>query len=263
MRSTLDCEVIIADNASSDDSLTLIKPDPRITIVKHERNLGFACANNQVLHLARGDYVLFLNPDCIIEPSTVADMLNAVAAYPNAGMASCRVLNPDGTEQAGCRRRMPTLRRLFSGWLNGNGPYLQNRERLPDAPIKVEAISGAFMLVRQSALAKVGPMDENFFMHWEDLDWCIRFREAGFDILFVPTVEITHAKGISSQTRPIAVEWHKHKGMVTLYRKHFATRYSPITLFILKLAIWSRFCLKLPYLVIKHAFRNHHRYRRQ
>lgn len=263
LQSTVDCEVVIIDNASSDDSLDLLKPDPRITIVQNEHNRGFARANNQVLDLARSDYILFLNPDCVIKPSTLGDMLKVMADYPNAGMAGCRILNPDGSEQAGCRRRIPTPQRLFFQLLNKGEPYLQNHEPLPSAPIKVEAISGAFMLVRKSALDKVGPMDQTFFMHCEDLDWCIRFRQAGFDILFVPGVEITHAKGICSQSRPIAVEWYKHKGMVRLYRKHFAVDYSPLTLFFFRLAIWSRFYLKLPSLILKYAFRDRHCYGRQ
>lgn len=263
LRSTVDCEITIVDNASSDDSLGLLRPDPRITIVKNEHNLGFARANNQVLNLSHHDYVLFLNPDCVIKPSTVFDMVHLMADYPNAGMAGCRILNSDGTEQAGCRRRIPTPSRIFSRLFKGGEPYLQHREPLPAAPIKVEAISGAFMLVRQNALVKVGPMDETFFMHCEDLDWCIRFRQAGFDILFVPGIEITHAKGICSQARPITVEWHKHKGMVCLYRKHFAFHYSPLTLFFFGLVIWSRFYFKLPYLMVKYAFQDRHRYRRQ
>lgn len=263
LQSTVDCGVIVVDNASTDNSLNLVKKDQRVRIAKNEQNVGFARANNQVLNLACTDYVLFLNPDCIIKPSTLADMLTALSGYPNVGMAGCRILNLDGTEQAGCRRRIPTPHRLLSRWRSDEKPYLQNQESVPLEPVLVEAISGAFMLVRQSALAKVGAMDEAFFMHCEDLDWCIRFREAGFDILFVPTVEIFHAKGISSQTRPIAVEWHKHKGMIRLYGKHFTKSYTPTTLFFFKLAIWARFYLMLPYLAIKYGFRKHHRNRRQ
>ena len=263
LNSTLQVELIIVDNGSTDNSLIQLKPDPRVTIVKNQHNLGFARANNQALHLARGDDILFLNPDCEIKPSTLAHMLEVMTDYPTVGMAGCRILNSDGSEQAGCRRRIPTPRRLFSQLLNNGEPYLQHHEPLPDTPTKVEAISGAFMLVRKSALAKVGPMDEKFFMHCEDLDWCIRFREAGFDILFVPSIEITHAKGICSQARPIAVEWHKHKGMVSLYRKHFAFDYSPLVLFFFSLAVWSRFYFQLPSLIVKYAFRNRHRYWRQ
>lgn len=106
------------------------------------------------------------------------------------------------------------------------------------------------MFVRKSALEKVGAMDDAFFMHCEDLDWCIRFRQAGYDVLFVPHVEVTHVKGVSSRTRPIAVEWHKHKGMLRLYRKHFSTQYSGATQLILTLAIWTHFILKLPILFL-------------
>lgn len=96
---------------------------------------------------------------------------------------------------------------------------------LPAAPISIEATSGAFMLVRRSALERVGPLDEGYFLHCEDIDWCARFTRAGYQVLFVPTVKITHYQGSCSKQRPIRVEWHKHRGMLRFYRKFYAQRY--------------------------------------
>lgn len=259
--STIKCEIIISDNASTDQSPLNLPQHSAIRIIKQATNLGFARANNNVLSQASGEYILFLNPDCVIQPDTLAEMARILDAYPNGGMAGCLLRNSDGSEQAGCRRRIPTPKRLFAQWFKQSEPYLQNRDSLPQGPIAVEAISGAFMFVRKSALEKVGPMDEAFFMHCEDLDWCMRFRQAGFDVLFVPHVEATHVKGVSSRTRPIAVEWHKHKGMVRLYRKHFATQYSSTTQIFLTFAIWAHFIVKLSFLFLTNVLGLNYRHR--
>src|SRR5688572_26055250 len=101
-------EVFVSDNASTDNSISqlrqLVGNDSRVRIVENETNLGFARGNNVVLPLCRGDYVLFLNPDCIIQPDTLERMVTAMYSHPQAGMAGCLVRNPDGSEQAGCRR---------------------------------------------------------------------------------------------------------------------------------------------------------------
>lgn len=111
----------------------------------------------------------------------------------------------------------------------------------------MEAISGAFMLVKRSSLETVGPLDTGYFLHCEDLDWCMRFKQAGYLILFVPDVVITHVKGGCSVNRPVFVEWHKHKGMVRFYRKFFQKRYPSVLLFLVYVAVWIRFLLKSSY----------------
>ena len=110
------------------------------------------------------------------------------------------------------------------------------------------------MFVRRSALEKVGPMDESYFLHCEDLDWCMRFRQAGFTILFVPDVEIIHVKGVGSAARPIYVEWHKHKGMIRFYRKFFRHQYSTLIMFMVTLAVWTRFAALAAVLAVKNYF---------
>jgi nucleoside-diphosphate-sugar epimerase len=110
----------------------------------------------------------------------------------------------------------------------------------------VEAISGAFMFVRRSAMDAVGRMDEGYFMHCEDLDWCMRFRQAQLDILFVPNVEITHVGGVCSASRPISVEYYKHIGMVRFYRKFFRYKYPALLMWLVMIAIGIRFLLIVP-----------------
>jgi GT2 family glycosyltransferase len=115
---------------------------------------------------------------------------------------------------------------------------------LPTSPVAVEAISGAFMLVRRSALETVGPWDSGYFLHCEDLDWCMRFKQAGYRILFVPDVVVSHAQGGCSQGRAVFVEWHKHKGMLRFYRKFYRESYPLALMALVYLAVWLRFAAK-------------------
>jgi len=107
------------------------------------------------------------------------------------------------------------------------------------------------MLIKGEVLAKVGTWDEKYFLHCEDLDWCMRFRQAGWKVLFVPSAKITHALGICSKGRPIFVEWHKHKGMMRFYRKFFKHQYPGILMWLVALGIWLRFSLVVAYYTTK------------
>ncbi len=237
LASDIAVEVIVSDNGSVDDSLDRLRlacgSDPRLTVLENGANLGFAKANNRALPLARAKRLLFLNPDCLVAPGTLGRMAALLDAHPDVGMAGCLVLDPDGGEQVACRRAIPdpwiALKRvLHLDRLTGRGAgrRLDRRhEPLPSAPVEVEAISGSFMLVSRQALEAVGPLDEGYFLHCEDLDWFVRFRQAGWKILFVPEVSVIHHKGACSTRHPIAVERHKHRGMERFFRKHQYQRY--------------------------------------
>ena len=112
LASPVSLEVIVADNGSSDDSLAFLHSrfgtHPRVCIIENGENLGFARAHNRILRQARGDFVLLLNPDCVVYPDTITSMLAAMEAYPNAGLGGCMIRSLDGTEQAGTRRAVPT-----------------------------------------------------------------------------------------------------------------------------------------------------------
>ena len=114
---------------------------------------------------------------------------------------------------------------------------------MPDAPVEVEAISGACMLVRRAAIADVGPMDEGYFLHCEDLDWCMRFLQRDWKILFVPDVTAIHRKGVSSHDRVLRVELYKHQGMVRFYKKFFLALYPRWVSLPLLAGVWLRFVL--------------------
>jgi GT2 family glycosyltransferase/nucleoside-diphosphate-sugar epimerase len=224
LASALPIEVIVSDNGSSDCSIEplvdMAAADGRLRVLSNGRNLGFAAGNNAALPLARGDYILFLNPDCIVRPDTLARMVAALGARPAAGMAGCLIRNADGSEEKSCRRRLPTPRALLGQLFSS---ATQSGEAMPTAPVAVEAISGAFMMVRRAMLERIGSFDDGYFMHWEDVDLCQRFQAAGPEILFVPDVEVTHFKGRSSRRRPLRIEWYKHRGLMRFFRKfHFA-----------------------------------------
>ncbi len=248
-------EVVVVDNGSSDGSVAALRAacgaDPRLRILENGANLGFARANNRALPLATGDYLLFLNPDCVVPPAALDRMREVMEQNPRAGMAGCLLVNPDGTEQAGCRRELPTLSTAFTRALglsrlarHGRGPlrdYVLEGQPLQDGPTEVEAISGAFMFVRRGALEQVGPLDEEYFLHCEDLDWCMRFRQSGWPVLFVPDVRVVHDKGRCSRATPIRVLWHMHRGMVRYYRKFFRQRHPATVLWMVTAGVAARF----------------------
>ena len=260
LASTVPVKVVVSDNDSRDDSLARLEAffghDERVTVIRNGANLGFSAGCNIGLAHATGDYVLFINPDCVVPPHAIERMRDLMNDQPQVGMAGCMIRNPDGSEQAGCRRYTPTpwraLMRVFRlNLLFPDQPWFQTFNMqgtpLPSAPVQVEAISGAFMFVRHQALKRVGSLDESYFLHCEDLDWCMRFNREGYAIQFVPDVEVRHLKG-GSHVSQLFVEWHKHKGMTRFYRKFFRERYSWMMMWLVIFAVHVRFALLAPVL---------------
>ena len=263
VRSLLDSRVpvrvLVGDNGSRDESLAMLRAefgeDPRLRIVEFGENMGFARANNRLYALARTEFTLFVNPDCLLRPSTLPRMLAAMDAYPAAGMAGCLVRNIDGSEQHGCRRHAPTpMHSLVAALrLDRLGPrrrrlrgVAMESQAVPAGPTVVDAISGAFMLVRSAAAEEVGVMDEGYFLHWEDLDWATRMRQAGWSVLFVPGAEALHVKGVCSVAYPLRIHWHKHRGACRYYLKFSSGWAGKTVAFAMTAAVWLRFALILP-----------------
>ena len=259
------CEVLVIDNASTDASLDFCTQqfprESKLKITHSPSNLGFAAACNLGIREAKGDMFLFLNPDCLLGDSVVSELLVASESNAMVGMVGGVLLNPDGSEQGGGRRAIPTpwrsfvrafgLSRLASRWPRLFFDFHLHNQPLPNQPVEVEAISGACMMVKRTAMADVGPWDEGYFLHCEDLDWCMRFRQKGWKILFVPSARVTHALGVSSRSRPIFVEWHKHKGMMRFYQKFFRHQYPGILMGLVALGVWLRFGFMAGYHTVK------------
>lgn len=249
-------EVIVSDNGSRDASLDALRrdwgDDARLSIMENDANLGFAKANNRALALTRAPWLLFLNPDCLVSPDTLGRMAAFLDARADVGMAGCLVLDPDGGEQVACRRAIPdpwiALKRILRldrlGWRSDARRLDQSTTPLPTEPVEVEAISGSFMCVRRAALDSVGPLDEGYFLHCEDLDWFVRFHRAGWKIALVPDVSVVHHKGACSTGAPIAVERHKHHGMERFFRIHQYHRYPRPFSMLVVAGIWLHFGLK-------------------
>ncbi|NEX19351.1 glycosyltransferase family 2 protein [Thiorhodococcus mannitoliphagus] len=265
--SDIPVEVVVSDNGSTDDSLTLLRAtwgaEARLTLIENGANLGFAKGNNKALPHTQADYLLFLNPDSVVEPATLGRVRAFLENRPDVGMAGCLVLDPDGSEQVACRRSIPdpwiALKRILHlDRLGGSRGRRLNHslEPLPQGPIEVEAISGSFMMVRRAALDEVGPLDEGYFLHCEDLDWFVRFHEAGWKIALVPSAGATHYKGSCSTSTPIAVERHKHRGMERFFRKHQAQQYPRAFGWLVIVGIRLHFGLKALVLAARHSWRN-------
>lgn len=262
-------EIIIVDNASSDSSLLLLeKSFPEKTcihIIRNKKNLGFATACNIGAAYSSSKYLLFLNPDCLLSSEAISNLIGALESDAEIGMVGGVLINPDGTEQGGGRRAIPTpwrsfvrafgLSRFAHRWPKLFFDFHLHRQPLPERPIEVEAISGACMLVRKSIMDEIGPWDEGYFLHCEDLDWCIRLTRAGKKILFVPNVKIIHHKDVCGRTRPIFVEWHKHHGMMRFYCKFFRHQYPGIMMGLVGLGVWFRFSLIVIYYTVRRTGR--------
>ena len=249
--SVIPAEIIVVDNASTDHSLASIKDFPSVSIIRNIENRGFASACNKGFAQATSETILFLNPDCSFEKNALNELFTVLYSDRSIGMVGGLLLNPDGSEQAGARRAVPTPWRSFvrafglsaleKRWPKLFFDFYLHKQPLPDSPIELEAISGACMMVKRVAIADVGLWDEGYFLHCEDLDWCMRFRQKGWKILFVPSARIAHSLGGCSRRRPVFVEWHKHKGMMRFYLKFFQHQYPGILMYLVAFAIWIRF----------------------
>lgn len=262
-------EIVIVDNASTDSSLSALTSnhpaEDRIRISNLNRNIGFAAGCNMGLAVSTQPYILFLNPDCIVAPDSLHRMIQAMESDPQIGMVGGYLINPDGTEQGGGRRVIPTPWRAF---VRAFGLYRLvkfrpqlffdfhlDKQPLPQAPVEVEAISGALMLVRREAIDDVGTWDEGYFLHCEDLDWCMRFRQKNWKIVFVPDAPVMHFKGACSQARPFFVAWHKHRGMLRFYRKFFRQQYPGVVMGLITVAVWLRFGVTVLFHVAQNGYR--------
>jgi GT2 family glycosyltransferase len=255
-------EAIVVDNASTDDSLARLEAefadDQRVKVIRNRENLGFAVACNIGAEVSAGRYLFFLNPDCVLDPDSVKRLARVLDESPDVGMVGGLLVNPDGTEQAGGRRAVPTPWRAFVrasglGRFEGRWPklctdFLLHNQPLPTRPMEVEAISGACTLIRRAVFNEVGRWDERYFLHCEDLDLCMAIRGKGLKIMFVPDARIVHDKGRCSRSRPIFVEWHKHLGMIRFYRKYFRHQYPSVLFCLVCLGVWLQFsCVAMRY----------------
>ena len=256
-------ECIVVDNASRDDSIEMLQSrlsDPRLKILKQDSNLGFAAGCNRGIARARGAFVLLLNPDCFLQEDSLERMITALAENEDAGAVGPLILNMDGTEQRGCRRDIPTPWQIFCVGvglhrLMPNHPrfrsFNQIGKALPDEVVQVQSVSGACILIRHETIEQIGLLDERYFLHFEDLDWCLRAGESGHEILFVPDATAHHVGGASSRKLPIRVEAHKHASLIRFVRGNFAQYYPSVFILFVALVVYARFLAVVAGLLVR------------
>jgi len=243
----LTLDVIVVDNASADDSVEMVRDEfPGVHLIVNADNRGFPAANNQGIAAARGRYILLLNPDTEVAGDALATMVAFADAHPDVGIVGPQLSYADGSIQSS-RRRFPTLATAFfeSTWLKPYAPrrLLERYEFLdrPDDVVQdVDWLYGAAFMTRREAIEQVGPMDESFFMYSEELDWCRRFREAGWRVVYLPTAQIVHHEGKSSEQVVAARHIHFQTSKVRYFHKyHGRIVAEALRLFLLCNYVWQ------------------------
>lgn len=198
-------EVIVVDNGSTDGSLQSINSLkwPNLRVIANKKNEGFAKAVNQGIRQSSGKNILFLNSDIVVKKDALVKLLAFVENHPQAGLVGGRLLNPNGSPQGSCFF-LPTLWRVVKEFWFGNKGFSVVKKYVPEGrgPSEVEAVTGAVFLIPRKILAKVGLLDEHYFMYFEDLDYCRRVGQSGFKIYYLPTAEFIHAHGSSGKDMP-------------------------------------------------------------
>lgn len=240
-------EVFVVDNNSHDRTVAMVKKKfPWVNLIANRQNLGFSKANNIALKKAKGKYFLILNPDTEVEKDTLGKMYEYMEKNPEVGISTCRVELSSGKIDSDCRRHFPSPWRSFTHFFGLSkifegskvfdqyyfGYIAEGKEH------EIDSCVGAFMFVRADAVKKVGLFDEDFFFYGEDLDWCWRFKEHGFKIIYTPITKILHHKGAASGMKPTSQHLTKAtkeskkralfesvNSMEIFYKKHYVSKY--------------------------------------
>jgi GT2 family glycosyltransferase len=225
---SLRTEIIIVDNASSDDSRDLLAREfPAVRVIANAANVGFTQANNQALALARGDSVLFLNPDTEIIGDALRSMVGYLQAHPDVGALGPQLRYGDGQIQSS-RRRFPTLATAFleSTLLHQWWPEnpVARRYHMADRPDDqeqdVDWVVGACIMARRAVVEQIGGFDERFFMYSEEMDWCRRVKAAGWRIVYLPAAQVIHYEGKSSEQAVAARHIYFNISKILYFRKY-------------------------------------------
>lgn len=227
-RPQADFETIVVDNASTDGTVDLLKKHfADVIVVANTENRGFAAANNQAVKIAKGQYIILLNPDTIVHPYCLENLITILDKNPEVGMCGPRLIDTDGATYSSVGY-IPTFRSLLYSKtvFRSFGIFRSHYKKLTvndfdyDKQADVEQLSGAALMVRRSILEEIGLMDEDFFLYYEDADLCLRIRKAGWKIAYVPEAVITHIGGTSSEQIPIRKYIMLYKSLFVYLRKH-------------------------------------------
>ncbi|HWN81679.1 MAG TPA: glycosyltransferase, partial [Candidatus Udaeobacter sp.] len=214
--------IVVIDNSTSEGCAEVARSTPGVTLIRNPKNVGYAKAVNQGLAATDTDFALVLNPDIQVERGAITRLLQAMAERPAAGLAGAKLLNPDRSLQTSCRRFYTPaailLRRTFLGRLFPNAKALREHLMLDwdhGTMRDVDWLIGACLLVRRRALEDVGPMDERYFLYFEDVDWCARMHHRGWEVLYVPdAVMVHHHRRESAKGSPFSPSRRMHLASV-------------------------------------------------
>ena len=242
----LSFEVIVVDNASADDTVAVLNQQyPQVCLIASQENRGFAGGCNEGILHAAGRYVLLLNPDTVVPPRALDEIIDFADQHPRAGIVGPTLLFPDGRLQYSCRHfptvtaaifRNTFLGRIIPGtrsvtdYLMSGWDHNEVRE--------VDWVSGACMLLRRELIEQIGLLDEQFFWGSEDVDYCWRAHKAGWQVLYTPQPQVIHAVGCSSNKAVIPTIINIHRSMYRLYRKHLARWFG--SRWLIWLGVWLR-----------------------
>jgi len=240
------CEVFVVDNNSVDGSVGLIKEKfPQVSLIENKTNTGFSVANNQAIKLAKGEYVLLLNPDTVVQEDTFSKTIAFMDQHPKAGGMGVKMLDGQGNFAPESKRGLPTpevafykmfgLAKLFPRSKKFGAYHLSY---LPENEVnEIDVISGAFMLMRKTVLDQIGLLDETFFMYGEDIDLSYRITKAGYKNYYFPDTQIIHYKGESTKRSSLNYVVIFYKAMAIFSKKHFSGSHAFWLNFLIHLAI--------------------------
>lgn len=259
----INAEVFVVDNNSVDGScLMLNEKFPNIILIKNKENVGFSKANNQAIKKAKGEYVLLLNPDTVVEEKTFEKIIEFMDATPDAGGLGVKMIDGKGTFLPESKRGLPTpsvafykifgLSKLFPKSKKFSKYHLGYLDK--DETHSVEILSGAFMMMRKKVLEKIGLLDESFFMYGEDIDLSYRIILAGYKNYYYPHTTIIHYKGESTKKGSINYVRIFYQAMIIFAKKHFAKKNAQFFSFFINIAIYFRAFLAIMNRIVKAIF---------
>jgi GT2 family glycosyltransferase len=236
--------IVVIDNHSSDGTNAQVQEvmfdDPRLRFFRNASNHGFAMACNQGASALAEPWVAFINPDVYLESDTLTRLLAHAMERPGAGLLGVELHDVNGDTDRNSRRQDISLYRLLRDIGDRDSVYVEaDGEPLQ----RVEAVSGALMLMPSSLFVQLGGFDEEFRMHAEDLDMCRRVRDAGYEVLIANDIRALHIGGVSTRSHPLWVEWQKHRSLWRYFRKFEAQQTPGHMRPLLWLGLWSHFVL--------------------
>ncbi len=221
-------EILVVDNASADGTVEMLHAEfPDVRVIPNSNNAGFTRGNNQALAVAQGRYLFLLNPDTELRLGALQALIDYADAHPRAGIIGPRLFYGDGAPQSS-RRRLPTLATAFLESTKLQQWFPRNRaltryymlDTPDDATQEVDWVNGAAMFVRREVYDQIGGLDEAFFMYSEELDWCYRAKRAGWQIVYLPTAQVTHYEGKSSEQVVASRDVYFHSSKIRFFRKY-------------------------------------------